>query len=506
MPFWSTPPRNSDEEAASLTRNASPWSRKETPLTPSDDDSDNASISEKAHQPSWRYLAGDMRRWRGGKAITGATLVALALIVLFGLQRGYFSTSTTRGSHGKDEGRPWKTWGDSSVVELGVNQGELPVCERTMLVDWRSFGYGFGSTATTVLQAGIVAHMHGYKLLFDRGANKYGRYLDFFAPMPLPNCRIPEELYDPDYYRTHKESGVSDNVGNVINDNFDRPTVNRLLVGTDDIHPLNHHITALIYPKMSYLDSLPPLDASKPVPVSSNVPRVFSDIFDQYSALSAEHFRFNPLMEAKVNTELARLGLDKGESEKGVATIGVHWRGGDKLERECVGSSQLSCGNVTHHCVTAWDSLPSSTSSLTTKPRLLLMTTEPNALSLFASDPICQRFSLELLEHSSEGEGEKQSFVQDEWNHQSDLQRLQDAQSMLVGSEILSNHVDAAVVSPNSNLARIIMTRAGPRRVKEEGKLRSVDIYWHPVHYPPFKRTKDWGGCDGTWGGCWPHD
>ncbi|GAA6010720.1 hypothetical protein JCM11491_002913 [Sporobolomyces phaffii] len=331
--------------------------------------------------------------------------------------------------------------------------------------------------------------MHGYTMLFDRGANKYGRYLDLFDPASL-DCHASEELYDPAYYRKLGEEGLAANVGSVINDQFERPSLNRLLVGTDDIHPLNHHITALVYPDMSYLDSLPDLDASKPVPVASSVPRVFAESFDRYSALSVEYFQFNGLLKAKVNGELARLGLDNRTRE--APTIGVHWRGGDKLERECVGSSQLSCGNVTHHCVTAWDSLSStaiSTSSTLSKakPRLLLMTTEPNALELFRNDAICRRFEVQLLEESQE----KQSFVQDQWNALSDAERAADVQSMFVGSEILANHVDAAVASPNSNLVRLIMARAGPRRVTEQGAIRSVDIYWH--HRDTFRRLQGGG-------------
>lgn len=124
------------------------------------------------------------------------------------------------------------------------------------------------------------------------------------------------------------------------------------------------------------------------------------------------------------------------------------------------------------------------------------MTTEPDALGLFRVDPFCKKFNIELLENSEE----KQSFVQDTWNQLSDSERAEDAkvrfslhqsciiaevdeflmsvQSMFVGSEILANHVDVAVVSPNSNLARIVMTRAGPRR-SSDGSIRSVDIYWH---------------------------
>jgi hypothetical protein len=84
-------------------------------------------------------------------------------------------------------------------------------------------------------------------------------------------------------------------------------------------------------------------------------------------------------------------------------------------------------GNVTHHCVTAWDSLPKSYLSSPValpKPRLLLMTTEPDALGLFRADSSCQRFDVQFLEHTEE----KQSFLQESWNAMSDEERAADVQ------------------------------------------------------------------------------
>lgn len=81
------------------------------------------------------------------------------------------------------------------------------------------------------------------------------------------------------------------------------------------MHHLNHHIVTLVYPQMPILDSLPTLDASKPVPISSNIPQVFAESFDRYSALTAEHFKLNGLLNAKVSSEVARLGLDTKNPE-----------------------------------------------------------------------------------------------------------------------------------------------------------------------------------------------
>ena len=144
---------------------------------------------------------------------------------------------------------------------------------------------------------------------------------------------------------------------------------------------------------------------------------------------------------------------------------------------------------------------------------------------MFRQDDFCrQNFgTIESLERAKtdgldaeRGEGSSsglESFVQDQWNAQTDAQRLRDARVSLRRfaclsseiavsltcyctafithsprttvvrlAEILSNHVDRTVLSPNSNLGRIIMTRAGPRRVKRRGIIRSVDIYWHVSH------------------------
>ncbi|GAA6062899.1 hypothetical protein JCM10212_004348 [Sporobolomyces blumeae] len=501
--------RFDDDEAALLSVRSSMSPSSSTLDDP--DDLEKAPLADgkpRTGAGSKRSSVGELRRLRPQVTVkpwvlrvAGAVAIVVVVVVWWHLRQTEFDPT----SAGPDRGRPWIAFGNSQVVDLSSNRGKrLPLCERTMLIDWRSFAYGFGSTATTILHAGVVANMHNYTLLFERGANKYGRYLDFFEPAPL-RCHAPEEYYDPEFYRRdRRENGTTANLWEVINDDFERPSINRVIVDPNDIHPLNHHFKMMNYPNISYLDTLPPLDASKPVPVSSNVPDVFYASFERYAAVSSEHFALNALLRAKVNAEVSRLDLDR--ETRTVPSIGVHWRGGDKLARECVASSQLSCGNVTHHCVTALDALPAvhlsnPTLSTSEKPRILLMTTEPDALALFRQDDVCRQFDVELLEADAE---EKQSFIQDEWNALSDAARAADAQSMFVGTELLANYVDAAVVSPNSNLGRVIFARAGPRRVTQEGLLRSVDIYWHPVHYPPFKATETWGGCDGTWGGCWP--
>ncbi|GAA5920590.1 hypothetical protein JCM6882_004740, partial [Rhodosporidiobolus microsporus] len=70
---------------------------------------------------------------------------------------------------------------------------------------------------------------------------------------------------------------------------------------------------------------------------------------------------------------------------------------------------------------------------------------------------------------------------------------------LLSQGDLLANYVDTTVVSANSNSARIIQARAGPKRVIDEGRIRTVDYYWHPMQFPPYR-----GRCDGEFGNCWP--
>ena len=51
------------------------------------------------------------------------------------------------------------------------------------------------------MQSATFAKMHGHTLLFSRGANAYGSYFDNFEPSTPTDCRITEELHQPDYYR-----------------------------------------------------------------------------------------------------------------------------------------------------------------------------------------------------------------------------------------------------------------------------------------------------------------
>ncbi|GAA5848051.1 hypothetical protein JCM9279_007429 [Rhodotorula babjevae] len=452
---------------------------------------------------SWRARAGRERVGAGPPPPPWRGWARLAAVLVVGFVLGRWASS----GHGRSdrlrgdvrEGL-WSEYGndDPSVVGTKHVDLSLPVCERTMLIDWSSFEYGFGSTAVSVMQSATFAKMHGYHLLFSRGANAYGSYFDNFEPATPTDCRITEKLHQPDYYRQEKSTNAY--LAKVADE---RPPkldgIQRLIAGSDAIYPINSYIRDTTF-SMETLESLTSLDSSRPKPGPDLIPDIFRQRFAQWSALTHEHFSFNAALKAKLERTLWELELD---GKRSVPVVGVHWRGGDKLRDECRASSQMSCGNVTLHCENALDTLSTvahdypSFDRTTSKARLLLMTTEPDALSLFEADPLCTaHFTIAELPRG----GSNKPFLQDDFRHLSEDDRRDDTQRMLVQTEIMANWVDAAVMSANSNTGRaLILLRGGPARAVDEYRLRSVDLYWHPVQFPPFK-----GRCDGTWGGCWP--
>ncbi|GAA6002536.1 hypothetical protein JCM10207_001168 [Rhodosporidiobolus poonsookiae] len=402
--------------------------------------------------------------------------VVLALLfgVVLGWSGGQGRTTGERGAAREKAGTRdevgefwpsvWQAWGRNESVGVGTRRRRpegLPPCERTLLVDWSSFHFGFGSMSVAVFQAAVFAQAHNYTLLFSRQAGNYGGYLDHFAPAPLP-CSATEEQYDPaSYAKSDSYARVQD----ILDNSLSTEKITRTIAGDQDIYALNYFIRNITYSRVD-LDSLPDLDAFRPLPANATVPPLY------------------------------RLRL-----------LDVHFRGGDKLARECRPSSQLSCGNITLHCETALNTLPTLSPLFPNfdldrahpaKPRLLLMTAEPDALKKFRDDPVCQKFELLGFEDEVEGKG----FVQDEWNRQSELARLEDTRRMLSEGDLLTNRADAFVVSANSNSARFMLVRAGPARTGvglAPAVVRSVDIPWHPVQFPPFK-----GACDGMQGNCFP--
>ncbi|GAA5998945.1 uncharacterized protein JCM10292_005814 [Rhodotorula paludigena] len=432
-------------------------------------------------------------------------LIGLALFVL-GLTLSELRATALRGKSTPLEGDVreglWSAYGNDESSVVGTKEAfpeELPVCERTLLIDWSSFSYGFGSGMTIWTQTANLAKAYNYTLLFSEGLNPYGSYYNFFEPAPTPGCRITDELRRPQYYRQedNPETAV---LGPLLAEYPPRDmSVNRVVMGWESMIQVGVWSVRSAY-NMSDLDVLPDLDSQRPMPPQNTVPPLFQERFAQYSALANEHFSFNNFLKRKLWNEVFELGLHKPRDEP---VVGVYFRGGDKLAVECHASAQMSCGNITLHCETAYESLASvahlypSFDRTTTKARLLLMTTEPDALSAFSDDPVCARhFHLEELPRGGTGK----SFVQSDFWALSPQDRLDDTARLLTQTDILANYVDTAVVSANSNTGRsFIFLRGGPARAVDEHRIRSVDVYWHPADFAPFK-----GRCDGVANDCWP--
>ncbi|KWU46154.1 hypothetical protein RHOSPDRAFT_32146 [Rhodotorula sp. JG-1b] len=356
--------------------------------------------------------------------------------------------------------------------------------------------YGFGSTTISTLQAMVFAKQYDYEVLFTRGANPYGSYLDYFEPYQPTHCQITEDLYREE--GTVELQAVTEEARRASEDAPHPDQTPRLRSSSGDTHPLNRFMRDTTFGPEE-LETLPKLDSSRPKPGPENVPDLYHQRFLQYSALTARYFQLNARIKARRDSLRLEMGLlDQGERP----TIGMHFRGGDKLKHECRPSSQMSCGNITLHCETALDALRSFAPEYpnfrlhSMKARLVLMTAEPDALERIAAEPICHRhFDIEPFPRG----GTDKSYKQADFYELSAETRLEDTQRFLAEADILANYVDATVVSANSNTGRLIFTRGGPTRAIDEYRIRSVDVPWHPMQFAPFA-----GFCDGTAGHCFP--
>jgi len=75
----------------------------------------------------------DFRRLMDRKGVRIA-LIVVAFILAGEIWHRHSSAEPYSGR--RDQGKPWRKFGNSELVDLGMHEGRLPLCERTMLVDW----------------------------------------------------------------------------------------------------------------------------------------------------------------------------------------------------------------------------------------------------------------------------------------------------------------------------------------------------------------------------------
>ncbi|GAA5982078.1 hypothetical protein JCM10908_004729 [Rhodotorula pacifica] len=485
LPTYDAVPGEGNSDEKLLSAYSSPWAS----LRPS------TSTRSSSRSPSPDVDAASGNRAGSGTGWKRAGVAALGgLIVGVVLARSAHDPVFYDGPTRTDVWKQYEIKEKSIVGTKSVKK--LPRCERTVVLEWESWQYGFGSTTISTLQAMVFAKQHNYEVAFSRGANPYGSYLDYFEPHRPIHCDITEDVYREEGAIELQE--VTDETRLASADAPDPDQTPRLKASAKDTHPLNRFIRDTTFTSED-LYTLPALDSSRPVFARDTVPDLYTQRFLQYSAVTATHFQLN----ARVKAWRDSLRLDMGllvRQER--PTIGMHFRGGDKLKHECKPSAQMSCGNLTLHCETALEALRTVAPEYRdfrldlAKARLLLMTAEPDALERLAADPICQRHF--VLVPFPRG-GTDKSYKQADFYELSEDTRREDTQRFLAEADILANYVDAAVVSANSNTGRLILTRGGPTRVVDEHRIRSVDIPWHPMQFSPFA-----GLCDGTTGHCFP--
>ncbi|POY75527.1 hypothetical protein BMF94_1430 [Rhodotorula taiwanensis] len=427
--------------------------------------------------------------WR--QRLRHVAIVGLSLLlgILLARASNLHGTATHEGDFATETG-VWADYGQFGDVRVGTKPLQvLEPCNRTLLLQWARYGSGLGSLVTASMQTILFAKAHNYELLFSREANAYGAFLDSFTPHSPRQCRITDDMYHHGYkVELH---GVTSDAWKYAAPAQTPEEVDRLTLTEADIRVVNHWIRNTTFGNMSELDSLPATSGFAPVPGPDTVPALFRHRFLQYSALAAEYFQLNPTVRALRDKYKWDLGLE-GTQERPI--IGVHFRGGDKIARECRPSAHLSCGNITVHCMAAVEALSTFAPSFpsfalgTAKARLLLMSAEPDAPQLFRGDSICaQHFEVELFSHG----GTHKSFDQLDFKAMTPEARIEDTHRFLAGIDILANWVDAAVVSANSNAGRMILARGGPSRVLDEQRIRSVDVPWHPFHMTPYAGLSD---------------
>ncbi|GAA5884364.1 hypothetical protein JCM6882_002244 [Rhodosporidiobolus microsporus] len=484
-----------------MATTASPYAYKEVDAPYKDEESEPLSASTPLRSsPSTSsdnlYLAGQGYSSPAPSTPRRHWLVAVVVAAVFGIVTGAQGAEWAAKRTGERSQSAlghvadlWTEYGsarDSAVGAVAPGLDNLPLCERTLLVNWGSFEYGFGSSTTTALQAAYFAKVHNYTLLFTRHANNYGAYLDFFRPAPL-DCYAPEELYQNGTTLSGEHQYLQ--VAAAAASGVPYSELPRVAVDITDIHPLNFWIQAIFWTDEEMQANLPMLDAFHPVPIDDQIPPFFRRWYIQFSALFTEHLSFNAKLEVRINELRQKLKLDDPNRP---LTAGVHFRGGDKLGFECMPGIHLSCGNITQHCEAARLALdPSQLAAATQKPRLLLMTTEPDIPQRFKDDAYCaENFVVDEMPAGPRKEQSGQSFWQTSFNALPADVRLADAQNMLAEIDILANHVDGASAALMSNMGRMIFGRGGPPRTLDQPRLRSVDTYWYPSQFPPFRGTE----------------
>jgi hypothetical protein len=149
------------------------------------------------------------------------------------------------------------------------------------------------------------------------------------------------------------------------------------------------------------------------------VPEVMRLHFDIMSALSKHYFVLGPDVKNIIEWGLSQLRMLVGKHD---ITIGVSYRGGDKMITKCIATTRMSwcvpfkfsqiyfvsdvadilnrSGNVTLHSEAAYESYLAiaerrkiRTPALR-RPKLLLMTIEPGMKEQFQNDPIGRLFDV----------------------------------------------------------------------------------------------------------------
>lgn len=137
--------------------------------------------------------------------------------------------------------------------------------------------------------------------------------------------------------------------------------------------------------------------------------------------------------------------------------------------------SPFCSGNATALLQSALDVLPNlpEPTCPECKPKIALMTIEPDALEMFRNSPLATHFTIDPLPPPPGG---LRGHNQKDFNAETESDILDDTLTMLRDIAVLSRNADAFVVSANSNVGVIALIMGGPGQ-----QISSVDFRFKPT-------------------------
>ncbi|KAK4705137.1 hypothetical protein P7C70_g1078, partial [Phenoliferia sp. Uapishka_3] len=418
--------------------------------------------------------------------------------------------------------------GEDVVVDDGVAEDALPVCNRTMLYH---FGkkHGFGSEVAILLRTATIAKHYGYALLLDSDSWNYGPWTSYFEPLVL-SCIPPDEST----VRRRPMRFPSPTPADLHSSAAPSWTKSSHVAWYRDIEGLDNLVLKL-WTNPSKIEELHEDDAKPkvtegPLSPEETIPEAFWKIFGVEADAIKDIWRPNEDIRGLMKGLEARLGVasSKGDQvEGGDVTVAMHVRLGDKyMELDSIldpGSKEghssshpapspgLHSSAITNYLTAARATVSRvlatsdveeedggeldrtrADASWSGKPTLAIMSDDPDAWKDFEQNEDARGFKVvgttggdeELRRRGIEDEKPLKDgggFNEITFNNLPLAQRIALTRTFVRDVSVLSTKSDGLVMSASSNVGRIMALLMGEEKALKQGRVRSVDTRWFPT-------------------------